>query len=60
MGAGEDIKWTLSFGENAIWQVAGSMLSYFLSHVYYASFLFIQINKQIREFKKPFQGHTVC
>ena len=47
--------------EHAMWQIAGYMLSSFLKVVLIThNFCLSKVNKQIREFKKPFQNHTLC
>lgn len=47
--------------EHAMWQIAGYMLSSFLKVVLIThNFCLSKVNKQIREFKKPFQNDTLC
>ena len=47
--------------EHTIWRIAGYMLSSFLKAVLIThNFCLSEVNKQIREFKKPFQSHTLC
>ena len=47
--------------EHTMWRIAGYMLSSFLKAVLIThNFCLSEVNKQIREFKKPFQSHTLC